>query len=124
MRATWTYPDRLTGSDADVTGIDVEGTDGSIGKIDESSALGGRAYIVVDKARFFIFDKKRMMPAGIVNRIATSLCSMLRVIRCLSRRVCSAAGTALGPTITHSAGRDPFGNTWASNGHQFWGDEE
>ena len=67
-KATWTYPDRTTWSDADITGFDVEATDGSIGKIDESSALAGSAYIVVDTG-FWIFGKKRLVPAGVVDRI-------------------------------------------------------
>ena len=116
-------PDRLTGSHADITGFDVEATDGSVGKIDKSSDLPGRAYIVVDTGSW-IFSKKRMMPAGAINRIAASLCSAMRVIRRPLRRVCSGAATALGTIMSHSAGRDPFGNSWASNGHQFWGDEE
>ena len=64
----WTYPDRTTWSDADITGFDVEATDGSIGKIDESSAAAGSAYIVVDTG-FWIFGKKRLVPAGVVDQI-------------------------------------------------------
>ena len=67
-KATWTYPDQTTWSDADITGFDVEATDGSIGKIDESSAAAGAAYIVVDTG-FWIFGKKRLVPAGVVDRI-------------------------------------------------------
>ena len=67
-KATWTYPDRTTWSDADITGFDVEATDGSIGKIDESSAAAGSAYIVVDTG-FSIFGKKRLVPAGVVDQI-------------------------------------------------------
>ena len=67
-KATWTYPDRTTWSDAEITGFDVEATDGSIGKIDESSAVAGSAYIVVDTG-FWIFGKKRLVPAGVVDRI-------------------------------------------------------
>ena len=67
-KATWTYPDQTTWSDADITGFDVEATDGSIGKIDESSAAAGSAYIVVDTG-FWIFGKKRLVPAGVVDRI-------------------------------------------------------
>ena len=67
-KATWTYPDQTTWSDADITGFDVEATDGSIGSIDESSAAAGSAYIVVDTG-FWIFGKKRLVPAGVVDRI-------------------------------------------------------
>ena len=44
MKATWTYSDASAWSDADIIGYDVEATDGSIGKIDESSADAGSAY--------------------------------------------------------------------------------
>jgi hypothetical protein len=68
MKAIWTYPDRVTWSDADITGYDVEATDGHIGKIDESNAAAGSAYIVVDTG-FWIFGKKRLVPAGVVDRV-------------------------------------------------------
>ena len=68
MKAIWTYPDSSAWSDADLTGFDVEATDGSIGKIDESSAEAGSAYLVVDTG-FWIFGKKRLVPAGVVDRV-------------------------------------------------------
>ena len=68
MKATWTYSDASTWSDADLTGYDVEATDGSIGKIDESSADAGSAYVVVDTG-FWIFGKKRLVPAGVIDRV-------------------------------------------------------
>ena len=68
MKAIWTYPDASTWSDADITGYDVEATDGSIGKIDESSADAGSAYVVVDTG-FWIFGKKRLVPAGVIDRV-------------------------------------------------------
>ena len=51
-----------------MTGFDVEATDGSIGRIDESSAAAGSAYIVVDTG-FWIFGKKRLVPAGVIERV-------------------------------------------------------
>ncbi len=68
MKAIWTYSDASTWSDADITGFDVEATDGSIGKIDESSSVAGSAFIVVDTG-FWIFGKKRLVPAGVIDRI-------------------------------------------------------
>jgi hypothetical protein len=68
MKQIWTYPDSATWGDADITGYDVEATDGSIGKIDQSSAAAGSAYIVVDTG-FWIFGKKRLVPAGVVDRV-------------------------------------------------------
>jgi hypothetical protein len=68
MKAIWTYPDASTWSDADITGYGVEATDGSIGKVDESSAVAGSAYVVVDTG-FWIFGKKRLIPAGVIDRV-------------------------------------------------------
>ncbi|MBA3286933.1 MAG: PRC-barrel domain containing protein [Acidimicrobiia bacterium] len=65
----WDYPDDV-GSDQDFVGYDVEATDGSIGKIDEASNTAGDAYVVVDTG-FWIFGKKRMIPAGVVQRVDT-----------------------------------------------------
>ena len=52
----------------DVTGFEVEATDGSIGKVDEATYDTGRSYLVVDTGPW-IFGKKVMLPAGIVHRI-------------------------------------------------------
>ncbi len=68
MKAIWTYPDASTWNDADLIGFDVEATDGSIGKIDESSAAAGNAFVVVDTG-FWIFGKKRLLPAGVIDRV-------------------------------------------------------
>ena len=71
MKSMWSYPDASNWSDAAIVGYDVEATDGSIGKIDESSAEAGSAYLVVDTG-FWIFGKKRMLPAGVVDRVDTA----------------------------------------------------
>ena len=68
MKTTWTYSDASTWSDADLIGYDVQAADGSIGKIDESSAEAGSAYVVVDTG-FWIFGKKRLVPAGVIDRV-------------------------------------------------------
>ena len=52
----------------DVSGFEVEATDGSIGKVDEATYDTGRSYLVVDTGPW-IFGKKVMLPAGIVHRI-------------------------------------------------------
>jgi hypothetical protein len=52
----------------DVTGWDVEASDGHIGKIDEATYDDASSCIVVDTG-FWIFGKKRMLPAGVVERI-------------------------------------------------------
>jgi hypothetical protein len=52
----------------DLTGFDVEATDGHIGKIDEATMANGATCLVVDTG-FWIFGKKRMLPAGVVTAI-------------------------------------------------------
>lgn len=54
--------------DTDVTGFDVEATDDRIGKVDEATYEIGGSYLVVDTG-FWIFGKKRMIPAGLVDRV-------------------------------------------------------
>ena len=52
----------------DLTGFDVEATDGHIGKIDEATMAENATCMVVDTG-FWIFGKKRMVPAGVVRAI-------------------------------------------------------
>ena len=66
--STWTYRDTLNSGQRDLVGYQVEATDGSIGKIDEASDEAGAAYVVVDTG-FWIFGKKRMIPAGVIERV-------------------------------------------------------
>jgi hypothetical protein len=65
----WTYREVQTRT-LDLTGYDVEATDGHIGKVDEATYEAGASYLVVDTG-FWIFGKKRMLPAGVVDRIDT-----------------------------------------------------
>src|SRR5829696_5845402 len=52
----------------DLSGFEVEAADGSIGKIDEATYETSSSYVVVDTG-FWIFGKKRLIPAGVVERI-------------------------------------------------------
>jgi hypothetical protein len=52
----------------DLTGFDVEATDGKIGKVDEATYEADASTLVVDTG-FWIFGKKRMIPAGVVESI-------------------------------------------------------
>jgi hypothetical protein len=54
----------------DLTGFKVEAADGSIGSIDEATNDVGASYIVVDTGPW-IFGKKVMLPAGVVERVDT-----------------------------------------------------
>ncbi|HEX5740849.1 MAG TPA: PRC-barrel domain containing protein, partial [Pilimelia sp.] len=53
---------------ADLTGYEVEATDGGIGKVDEASTEVGSAHLVVDTGPW-IFGKKVLLPAGVVNHV-------------------------------------------------------
>jgi hypothetical protein len=64
----WDYRTDLQTSARDLVGYDVEATDGHIGKIDEATYDAGSAFLVVDTG-FWIFGKKRMIPAGVVERL-------------------------------------------------------
>jgi hypothetical protein len=71
----WTYGEQSRlGADltagVDLTGYSVEATDGSIGKVDEATNEVGASYIVVDTGPW-IFGKKVMLPAGVINRVDT-----------------------------------------------------
>ena len=63
----WAYREERWAA-TDLTGFDVEAVDGSIGSIDEATAEIGGSYIVVDTGPW-IFGKKVMLPAGVIDRI-------------------------------------------------------
>jgi hypothetical protein len=67
MSNTWNYRDDIDVG-GNVVGYDVAATDGDIGKVDEASNDAGRRYFVVDTG-FWIFGKKRLIPAGVVTAI-------------------------------------------------------
>ena len=62
----WTYPESV--GRLDLTGFDVEATDGTIGKVDEATRDTGESYVVVDTG-VWIFGKKVLLPAGIIDRV-------------------------------------------------------
>jgi hypothetical protein len=66
----WTYRDTTIGT-TNLTGFKVEAIDGSIGSIDESTNEVGASYIVIDTGPW-IFGKKVMLPAGVVDRVDTA----------------------------------------------------
>ena len=68
MTSIWDYRTDIGSVPGDFVGYGVEATDGGIGKIDESSAEAGEAYLVVDTG-FWIFGKQRLIPAGVVERV-------------------------------------------------------
>ncbi|GAB3172239.1 hypothetical protein FHX75_15185 [Micromonospora palomenae] len=64
----WSYRDEAGVAEADLVGYKVEATDGGIGKIDSASHEVGGSYLVVDTGPW-IFGKKVMLPAGMVNQV-------------------------------------------------------
>ena len=63
----WTFNERVT-APTNLDGYEVEAVDGSIGKVDEATNEIGGSYIVVDTGPW-IFGKKVMLPAGVIDRI-------------------------------------------------------
>jgi hypothetical protein len=76
MTEVWLYridvvavPDDADQGVPDVAGFEVLTTDGDkIGKVDEATREAGGGWIVVDTG-FWIFGKKRMIPAGAIESI-------------------------------------------------------
>ena len=70
----WTYRESpqlgadVTAPGMDISGYKVEALDGSIGKVDDATYELGSSHIVVDTGPW-IFGKKVMLPAGIVQSI-------------------------------------------------------
>lgn len=64
----WDYRDSTWTVGRDISGYDVEATDGSIGSVDAATDDVSNAYVVVDTG-FWIFGKKRLLPAGVVSAV-------------------------------------------------------
>lgn len=64
----WSYREPAGTSGADLVGYTVAATDGSIGRVDAASAEVAASYLVVDTGRW-IFGKKVMLPAGVVEHV-------------------------------------------------------
>ena len=67
MMEIWTYREQSWAT-TDLTGFEVEAVDGGIGKIDEATSEVGASYLVVDTGPW-IFGKKVLLPAGVIDRI-------------------------------------------------------
>ena len=59
----WSWRDTARSQTTDLIGFQVVATDGAIGNLDAATYDVGGSYIVVDTG-FWIFGKKRMLPAG------------------------------------------------------------
>jgi PRC-barrel domain len=62
----------MTGDDVDLTGYSIAAVDGDIGHVDQATnELLGESYLVVDTGPW-IFGRKVLLPAGVVERIDTT----------------------------------------------------
>ena len=68
MSNTWAFKDDLGTEPGEIVGFEVEATDGKIGKVDSTSHEADNAHLVVDTG-WWIFGKKRLIPAGVVTGI-------------------------------------------------------
>ena len=68
MSSMWDYRDSTWTDGYDLAGYDVEATDGSIGNVDQATNDVSNAYVVVDTG-FWIFGKKRLVPAGAISSV-------------------------------------------------------
>jgi len=68
MTDLWSWRDTARSQTADLVGFQVVATDGAIGNLDAATYDVGGSYIVVDTG-FWIFGKKRLLPAGVIDRI-------------------------------------------------------
>jgi hypothetical protein len=64
----WSYREDAGVTGANLVGYKVEATDGGIGKVDRASYDVNASYLVVDTGPW-IFGKKVMLPAGVVNYV-------------------------------------------------------
>jgi PRC-barrel domain len=60
----------FAGGEPDLTGFSIAAVDGDIGRVDEATYETGESYLVVDTGPW-IFGRKVMLPAGVVERIDT-----------------------------------------------------
>jgi hypothetical protein len=63
----WTYGEHVR-TGGDLSGYHVEATDGGIGMVDDATYEDGSSFLVVDTGPW-IFGKKVMLPAGIVESV-------------------------------------------------------
>ena len=68
MTELWNYRDTARTQPTDLVGFEVVATDGSIGKVGQATYDAEASYLVVDTGPW-IFGKRRMLPAGVIERI-------------------------------------------------------
>jgi hypothetical protein len=68
MSSMYTSSELDTLRGTDLSGFEVEALDGGIGKVDEATYEVEASYLVIDTGPW-IFGKKVMIPAGVVDRV-------------------------------------------------------
>jgi hypothetical protein len=66
----WTFPPAAE-SARFLVGYRVQATDGRVGKIDENSLKADSSFLVIDTG-WWIFERKRLIPAGLIRSISGS----------------------------------------------------
>ena len=98
----WAYRDATIGQQ-NLSGLSVEAVDGSIGKVDDATNDVGQSFIVVDTGPW-IFGKKVLLPAGVINRVDLDTersSSTGRRTRSRTRRSTTRTSTArMTPTVS------------------------
>ena len=61
----------FAGDVTDITGFSIAAVDGDIGRVDQATYETGESYLVVDTGPW-IFGRRVMLPAGVVERIDTA----------------------------------------------------
>ena len=61
----------FAGEERDLVGYTIAAVDGDIGRVDEATDEVGASYLVVDTGPW-IFSRKVLLPAGVVERIDTA----------------------------------------------------
>ena len=64
----WTYRDTEVIEPLDVTGFEVEASDGKVGKVEEAAYELGSSWLVVDTGPWII-GKKVLLPAGTIEQV-------------------------------------------------------
>ena len=64
----WTYRDTEVIEPLDLTGFEVEASDGKVGKVEEAAYELGSSWLVVDTGPWII-GKKVLLPAGTVEQV-------------------------------------------------------
>ncbi len=67
----WVYRDYDAWEGAQLTGYAVEALDGEIGSVDEATYETNGSFVVVDTGPW-VFGKRAMLPAGVIDRIDTT----------------------------------------------------